>query len=97
MTRLETPHLRVQLTLLATGQAGTRRGQFRTKLRVGTRQYECAVFPEEALVPGGHAVHGGVIFDDRDDALSHLPPGSTFELWEGTRRGYGMVLAKLPA
>ncbi len=87
----------MQLTLLANGQAVARRGQFRTKLRVGTRNFECDVLPDEPLVPGGHAVHCGVVFQDQRDALANLPPGSMFELWEGSRKGYGMVLAKLPA
>ena len=82
--------------MLANGQAGIRRGQFRTKLRVGTHQYTCEVIPDEVLVPGGHAVHSGIVFDEPADALPHLPPGSMFELWEGVRRGYGMVLAKMP-
>ena len=85
----------MQLTLLANGQP--RRGEFRTKLRAGARNYDCTVIPEEPVVPGGHAVHGGIVFDDPREALSHLPPGSTFELWEGSRRGYGMVLAVLAA
>lgn len=92
MARPETTHLRVQVTLVASGQAATRRGQFRTKLRIGTRQFDCEVFPEEPLIPGGHAVHSGVVFDHPAEALANLPPGSMFELWEGGRRGYGMVL-----
>ena len=94
-TRPDTTHLRVQLTLLASGQTA-RRGPFRTKLRVGTGQYECGIFPDEPLVPGGHAVHCSVNFDAPSEALPHLPAGSMFELWEGARRGYGMVLAVQP-
>lgn len=93
MTRPATPHLRVQLTLLAGSQATARRGPFRTKLKVGTGHYECGIHPDEPLVPGGHAVHCSVLFDQPADALPHLPAGSMFELWEGARRGYGMVLA----
>jgi hypothetical protein len=83
----------VQLTLLAASGSTARRGPFRTKLRVGTHQYECDVFPDEPLMPGGVAVHSSVVFDQPRDALQHLPAGSMFELWEGARRGYGQVLA----
>lgn len=92
MVRPETAHLRVQLTLLANGQSAARRAQFRTKLRTGSRHFDCEIFPDEPVVPGGHAVHSTVVFDQPSDALSSLPPGSMFELWEGGRRGYGMVL-----
>jgi len=91
-TRQAASHLRVQVTLLS-NVAAARRGQFRTKLRVGMRNYECEISPDEPLVPGGHAVHAAVAFDQPAEALPHLPAGSTFELWEGSRRGYGMVLA----
>jgi hypothetical protein len=92
MVRADTTHLRVQLTLLAAGPAAARRGHFRSKLRTGSRHFDCEIYPDEAIVPGGHAVHSSVVFDDPHDALAALPPGSMFELWEGGRRGYGMVL-----
>lgn len=87
----------MQLTLLGSAPSGPRRAPFRTKLRVGTHQYECEVFPSEPLQPGGHAVHCGVLFDAGREAMAHFPPGGMFELWEGARRGYGMVLAVVAA
>jgi len=92
MARPDTTHLRVQLTLLASGASPARRGQFRSKLRTGSRHFECEIYPDEPVIPGGHAVHGSIVFDQPREALPTLPPGSTFELWEGGRRGYGMVL-----
>lgn len=89
-------HLRVQLTLLAVRgsrlQAG-RSGAFSSSLRVGTRNFACEVYPEHTLTPGAAAVHCAVAFEDPEGALPHFPPGTTIELWEGRRAGYGMVLA----
>lgn len=91
--RPDTPHLLVQLSLVASGQAAARRGSFRTKLRVGTYQFNCEVVPDEPLQPGGMAVHCAVLFDEPQEALSHFPAGGMFEVWENGRRGYGQVLS----
>lgn len=66
---------------------------FRSTLRVGTHHFACDIFPEEPLTPGGHAVHCAVSFVDPEQALPRFPAGTMFELWEGGRKGYGMVLA----
>lgn len=91
-------HLRVQLTLLGSGRSsgGSRTAPFRTNLRVAMRNFPCEVLPEEPLTPGGHAVHATVAFADPGDAVAHFPAGAMFELWEGGRRGYGMVLSVTP-
>ena len=95
----QTPHLRVQLTLVNAGRRATsgRNGVFHSTLRVGTRNFACDIVPREPLQPGGHAVHCGVYFVEPAAALPHLPPGAMFELWENGRKGYGMVLAISPS
>lgn len=97
--RSETPHLRVQLTLVGTGRrtVAIRNGLFHSTLRTGTHNFGCDILPQEPLVPGGHAVHCGVYFTDPASALPHLPPGAMVELWENGRKGYGMVLAISPS
>ncbi|WP_146180311.1 hypothetical protein [Opitutus sp. ER46] len=90
----QTAHLRVQLTL-AGGRRGatSRHGSFQGNLRVGINQFLAEIHPEEPLMPGGHAVHCAVYFADPAAAMTHFPAGANFEIWDGGRVGYGMVLA----
>ena len=90
-------HLRVQLTLVSTtrGSTADRRGPFHSALRVAGRNFDCEVVPQAEVTAGGHAVHCAIKFADAAAALPLFPPGTHFELWEGSRKGYGTVLSVL--
>jgi hypothetical protein len=96
MQSAEGPHIKAQITLANGSRFGeSRTAAFVTVLRTGSRNFSAEVSPIEPMVAGGRAVHCSVTFSDPASARPHFPSGSSFELWENGRRGYGMVLANL--
>lgn len=97
MQSAEGPHIRAQITLSGSQSrfAESRASHFATILRIGSRNFSATVAPAETMVAGGRAVHCSVTFSEPSLARPHFPSGSSFELWENGRRGYGMVLANL--
>ena len=95
----DTRHLRVQLTLLAPTAGGRKSalpaGEFQIVLvSPGRRHFPAAIFPAAPLLPGGAAVNCEVQFAT-EEAAGHFPAGTQFDLWEGTRTGYGTTLRVL--
>lgn len=92
-------HLRIQLTLIPASAGGRRGpilpGEFRTVLTASARHFSALLHLPEMAAPGGAAIHCDVTFLDWELAAQFFPPGAQFELWEGGRKGYGSVLAKL--
>jgi hypothetical protein len=90
------PNLRVSLTLIATEQGGRKSplpaGEFRSVLAVSSRHFSATIYAPKPVRPGGDAVDCGVVFLTPRDACPHFPAGTRFELWEGGRKGYGVVL-----
>jgi hypothetical protein len=88
-------HLRVQTCLVsdAHGRRGVvESGEFRTVLGVSGRRFPAVLSVAHALAPGGPAVHANVTLLEPAESLAFFPPGTQFEIWEGTRIGYGSVL-----
>jgi hypothetical protein len=64
-------------------------------LGAGSRRFSAVLHLHEHAFPGGPAVHGEATLLEPELAVSFFPPGTQFEVWEGSRKGYGFVLRRI--